>query len=793
MASRHMRRALLTVWLALAAACRPSPDELLADARTAFAAGEARTAEIHLKDLLQQEPDNAAARLLLGQVSAAAGDFAAAEQSLRRALALGADAQSVQLPLVQSLVGQGKFQDALAQLAAGPAVADGDRVLALQLEAQAHLRLGAREPAEAAYRAALRIDPQSIEVRTELAALLLESGRANEGRAAIDEVLAEDASYAPALLLRGSLETASGRPADAEATLQRVVELEAGKTPRSLLYVRALTQLAELQLSQDKVDAAAASADTLLAAIPQSPISRYVKAAVEVRQGEIDGAERRLESVVADFPEYWPAYRLLGAINVTQGQSGQATMYLRTVVNNVPTDAAARVGLAELYIREGNVDAAKELMGSAPSTDLNDGLFFAFAARASQQAGLTDQAARFFDQSEQAVPDDVRQLVDLSRMYTAAGEFERAVRVLQSASFDDTQSEQLRNYLLALMQARQGDLAAAKATAQSVVAAQPSAAWPLNLSATIAMLGGDFPSAQQMLERALELEPRNVGALLNAARAAAARNQLPQAEQYLRRVLDAEPGNTTAPIGLAELAAGRRDFAAAQSWVERLPESALRTRLEGELLAAQGRFGDAAGTFARAYEAQPSAELALRAYDTARRAGQQSPETKLLAWDADHPTDPTSNFALGSLALEKGEEEPAIRRYETVLAANPQHAATLNNLAWLYSQRGDARALDFAERAYAAEPNNPAIADTLGWLYVQAGNAAKGLPLLESAAAGLTGQAEVQYHWAVALAETGDRAKALATLDAALATGQEFSARDDAQRRAAALRAGDPR
>jgi tetratricopeptide (TPR) repeat protein len=277
--------------------------------------------------------------------------------------------------------------------------------------------------------------------------------------------------------------------------------------------------------------------------------------------------------------------------------------------------------------------------------------------------------------------------------------------------------------------------------------------------------------------------------LLSAARVAAALGQSAQAEQFLERVVDVEPGNTLAAIGLAQLAATRRDFPKAQSWIDRLPVSALRTRLEGELLAAQGRFGDAAAAFARAFDSQPSAELAMRAFDAAQRAGQPNPAAKLEAWNALNPRDALSNFALGSLALEKGDENAAIARYETVLAANPQHAATLNNLAWLYSQRGDERAFDYAERAYAAEPANAAIADTLGWLHVQRGDAAKGLPLLTAAAEGLPAQAEVQYHWGVALDETGDTARALVAFDVALAGSASFPGRDDAERRAAALRA----
>jgi putative PEP-CTERM system TPR-repeat lipoprotein len=793
MPNRLLRLALLPAWLALGACSAPTPEELLADARTAIAAGEIRTAEIHLKNLLQGEPDNATARLLLGQVSLASGDLPAAEQNLQLALGLGADASLVHLPLVRSLVGQRKFEEAVTQLASGPELEGSARAQELTLEAVAQRGLGRREDAEAAFRAALRLDPGSAQIRSELAALLLDSGRAQAGRDLIDAVLVDEPDFVQALLLRAQLESATGQPASAEATLQRVVELERGRTPPVTAHVVALVQLAEVQLGLGKIDAAAVTTDSLLALAPQNPAARYVKAAVEVRQNDLDAAERRLEALIADARDYWPAYRLLGGINVTQDQLGQATMYLRTAVNNNPADSAARLQLAEVYIREGNVEQAKELIEASQAAGVSDGLFFAFAGRASQQAGLEEQAARYFGESEAALPEDARQLVGLSSIYVAAGEFERAVRVLQSASFDDAQGELLRNYLLALVQVRQGNLEAADATAQRVGEAQPAAAWPLNLRGTIALLAGRLDAARDYLDKALELEPRDTGALLNAARVAAARNEREAAQQYLERVIEIDTGNNAAYVGLAELAAARRDFAGAQSWVDRLPVSPVRSRMEAELLAAQGRFDDAAAAFGRAFDAQPSADLAARAYDAAKRSGRPNPEAKLIAWNTNNPQDPTGNFVLGSVAIENGQQDAAIARYETVLAVNPEHGASLNNLAWLYSQKGDERALDYAERAYAAEPSNPSIADTLGWLYVQRGDAARGLPLLAVAAEGLADQAEVQYHWGVALAETGDAAKAIAAFDAALSGSASFPGRDDAQRRVNSLRAGGAR
>jgi cellulose synthase operon protein C len=225
-ANRLLQLVSLLAWLALGAACSArTSDELLADARTAIAAGEMRTAEIHLKNLLQSDADNVTARVLLGEVSLVSGDLAGAEQNLRRALGLGADASRVQLPLVKALVGQGKFDEAVAQLGSGPQLEGSDHVEALSIEAVAQRGLGKREQAEAALRAALRLAPDSAQVRTELATLLLETQRTQAAGTLVDEVLADEPDFVPALLVRANLEVTTGQPSAAEATLQRVVHL----------------------------------------------------------------------------------------------------------------------------------------------------------------------------------------------------------------------------------------------------------------------------------------------------------------------------------------------------------------------------------------------------------------------------------------------------------------------------------------------------------------------------------------------------------------------------------------
>ena len=46
-------------------------------------------------------------------------------------------------------------------------------------------------------------------------------------------------------------------------------------------------------------------------------------------------------------------------------------------------------------------------------------------------------------------------------------------------------------------------------------------------------------------------------------------------------------------------------------------------------------------------------------------------------------------------------------------------ASVLNNLAWVYSELGDDKALKIAKEAHALQPNDPAINDTVGWILVK--------------------------------------------------------------------------
>src|SRR5207244_7864265 len=89
----------------------------------------------------------------------------------------------------------------------------------------------------------------------------------------------------------------------------------------------------------------------------------------------------------------------------------------------------------------------------------------------------------------------------------------------------------------------------------------------------------------------------------------------------------------------------------------------------------------------------------------------------------------------------------AIRQYETLLARGSSEPVVLNNLAALYEQVGDSRAIATARRAYEISSSSADIADTYGWLLVQSGQRKAGLKVLEPAAASADAKNDVKLHY----------------------------------------------
>jgi predicted Zn-dependent protease len=158
----------------------------------------------------------------------------------------------------------------------------------------------------------------------------------------------------------------------------------------------------------------------------------------------------------------------------------------------------------------------------------------------------------------------------------------------------------------------------------------------------------------------------------------------------------------------------------------------------------------------------------------------KAPLASLQEWLALQPGDDTVRLALAEGLLSLGDLPAALAEYETLKETQSRNPVVWNNLAWLYQQAGDRRAVDHGERALALAPNQPAIMDTLAWILVDEGEAARAATLLRQAHLAAPDSADIAFHYAVALHRNGDDAAAAAVLKSLLESEKAFPARAEA-------------
>jgi cytochrome c-type biogenesis protein CcmH/NrfG len=98
---------LAVVASVLLSACgRDDPASLIGSARDYQASGDHNAAIIQLRNLLQKQPDNGEARLMLGRSALIVGDAMTAEKEFRKALEYG-QPKTVVIPQLAAAVFQG--------------------------------------------------------------------------------------------------------------------------------------------------------------------------------------------------------------------------------------------------------------------------------------------------------------------------------------------------------------------------------------------------------------------------------------------------------------------------------------------------------------------------------------------------------------------------------------------------------------------------------------------------------------------------------------------------------------
>jgi cellulose synthase operon protein C len=190
---------------------------------------------------------------------------------------------------------------------------------------------------------------------------------------------------------------------------------------------------------------------------------------------------------------------------------------------------------------------------------------------------------------------------------------------------------------------------------------------------------------------------------------------------------------------------------------------------------------DAIKAYQMADATAPSSLLTMHMAGALVRNGQADAAEKILTdWRASHPDDLLIAAQLASLQISREKYADAKVTLQAILAKQPHDVPTLNNLAWVDQKLGAGDAKALAQQAYELGPSAQ-TADTLGWILTTEGDPSTGAILLRQASSG-SNDPRVEYHFAVALKDTGRKDEAVKLLRQVVAAQGQFEEKVSAEK-----------
>ncbi|HET7313000.1 XrtA/PEP-CTERM system TPR-repeat protein PrsT, partial [Salinisphaera sp.] len=549
-----------------------SPEQRVDKARQAYQEQDYHAAEVQLKTVLREHPDNGDAWALLGHTSLANRKYEDAIHQFKQAKANGQPAAALALPFGRALVANGQYEKALKTLQAVPQNApDHVRALAASLRGDAQAGLGHRDRAGQAYAAALSIEPGLSDALQGQARLALQAGDVAAAHSALSKAVSAHPDDVGALVALGQLDFRSNRCGQAISRLSHALQVADGAmTGSQQQSARAL--LADCQLRTGDAEAAQKNIDAILAANQHNPFGNYLQALMDIRRGEYRDAANHVQATLNVTPHNLRSMTLMAWIRIAQGQPQAAQPFLTRVLSRAPDDMAALRLQAGLWMAQDQDEQARDLLQQAyqrhpDQPGLHEALADVVAQLKQEQAGNAQDNSLA----------NISLQLDLARSLAQMGSETAAQTVL--SKIEPTTDSQRRAVAVARVRIAlaTGDYNGAIQHAEALAKNNPDDAEPRALLAQSYVAAGRYDDAADVLAKAHQADPDDASVVRAQAGLAARRGRYDDAIQYLEPLQRAHPDDTGLTLALAGLHARAGDTQQGidllQSAIERQPKA----------------------------------------------------------------------------------------------------------------------------------------------------------------------------------------------------------------------------
>ena len=477
---------------------------------------------------------------------------------------------------------------------------------------------------------------------------------------------------------------------------------------------------------------------------PEKPLGWLQLAAVTARRGDTNSAASILEAGLEKARPPTALRQELVRIWLTRMEAAgepagknaarqQAIAQLRLIADELPGDIDTLYALADLLVKDKQVE----------------------------------EAVRIYEKIERLRPADPLVMQRLARAFLTMDDKTKAIEVLEKLAAERKGPNNV-HYYLAELYLQTGDTANAAANYRMAAEALPGdpAPW-VKLAALQAETNSQ--QAAETLTAALENMPGDPKLLEVFALIRLGQNRYAQAAELMRQAYESASTRTpdTPPSNLffynyATICTHLRRTTDAANWLQRAYEQEpallalyLQRAMTGtrtyrrnatdvlRTLASRPdvKSAEVHTQLASLYLAQEKSTKAVQEFEAAREIVQKDP----LQADA---LNSRFYFWFGVALDQNKQTARAVEMFETCLKLDPEYGDALNYLAYLWAVRNERldEALRHILAALALDPENAAYLDTLGWVYFRMDRTADALKFLEQADALRPGDPEISEH-----------------------------------------------
>jgi putative PEP-CTERM system TPR-repeat lipoprotein len=584
--NRTLLSLAVTSMLTFSSASVATTSEDYEKALSSFNKNEYDEAYIHLKNSLQKDPENLAAKLLMGEILLINGYLTAAEMEFVEALEMGADINLLAEPLGNTWLFLNKYKEIVEFTNLERLSGDAEREWLL-IRATACLRLEDEACALRDYNTIVKRSPNFVPAINGLASIALQNEELAKAESLINNAISLEPENAITWRLKGQLAYRQGNTDAATAHLQKALSFNRDDPI-------ALRNLVDLYLEAKDYDTAKLFVDEIIEDTPNDPLAILLNSWLQSRDSEqaIDNTKLKelnefmaqldpelitsqpmllyisgltnffnnnMETAAKDFnaylqkePDDLQAVLMLSQVYIATQQDKQALGLLERHQSALMSDVDSALLLGDLFIRQKKAFKAERLLSDLEMQFPNEGKLQLFKIKLMAARGKQQQALDILESNLENYTENAGFLFTYSLMNLQAGEFDNALKGAELLSSIFPEEAEVYNLKAGIL-IRQGQLDQAKLNIEKALKANPTL-FPakFNLAATESRLG-NVEASNKLVEELLQLSPQHNETLLLKAFNLTREGEIEEAKQIYLDILTLTPSNVGARERLSRL------------------------------------------------------------------------------------------------------------------------------------------------------------------------------------------------------------------------------------------------